>query len=635
MKRLGVLVLLMVVAVACGAAEVGRRGEMPRQRPERIAEIARLLRPEAGFPDSRVGNRTVWDRLAALPSGSNVVARARADAAKPVVRPDDSSYEGPWQLQMIDNWYRLDTLVLAECLEGKGAFLPRIEELLVTFAELRTWTGRYHDRQGRVFRGEIHPVELGNGQIACTIALALDVLREKIDPALRARTLAALRKRCLNTYFEIARDIKLAKNNGVSWCKDPSNWNAACCNYMTTVSLLVLDDPTERATAVECAERLTKRYLAGFTKEGMCLEGLGYWTYGFGEYLSMVLWVRRATGSTLGFLPPITEKILRFGYESSYFDRYGPCFGDCNNSNRTMVWHFGGLLWPAADTVAGAVLADVGRGLVNVILRFPELADYDALLTKPAHPYVYPMRSWYRDEIAQYIGRPDPANVPSRALYASIQGSRHDRPHGHHDVGSYSVAVDGVDVMGDLGNSPYRNDSFGPKRFDSPMRNSYGHPVPRVDGCLQSGGEKACGAVVEESFSDGTDRIVYDLTSAYPTATNLVRLTRTFEYLRAANRVTVEDRLTFKAPSAFETALTTFGTIREKGKGLYEFASEDGKKRLLGRITVSGGVPWHLQTEQLPEKAGHQREEKCKNAYRAAIVLDEKVTEAFVKVEWR
>ena len=156
-------------------------------------------------------------------------------------------------------------------------------------ARPRTWTGYYHDRKGISYRGVGHVLDLGCGMHSEQVAIVLDVLRNRLDPACRARALTALRAMTLDVYLELAGDLSVTKRHSCGWVQGTANWNAACNNYFVTAALRALDDPMERAAAIELAERSTRLYLGGFTEDGLSLEGASYWNYGFGSYLSLVL----------------------------------------------------------------------------------------------------------------------------------------------------------------------------------------------------------------------------------------------------------------------------------------------------------------------------------------------------------
>jgi hypothetical protein len=274
--------------------------------------------------------------------------------------------------------------------------------------------------------------------------------------------------------------------------------------------------------------------------------------------------------------------------------------------------------------------------LADFTLRHEEFRDPAAFLARKQKPFKYPIRSWYPSEIAQLVCRPAPENRCADSLYAAIQGGYNARPHGHHDIGSYCIAIgdDAVEVMGDPGNVKYDLDTFGPRRFENPMRNSFGHPVPRVDGHLQSGGAMSLAKVVSTSFSDDRDFVEYDMKDAYRDATKLVSLTRSLEYVRSENRVVVTDKVAFSEAGRFETALTTFGGVEDLGGGLYRFAAMNGKVTALCKVSVKGAA-WHLEQEKLPMDAGSQFSDYVKSKpLRLAVVLDDPVHEAEVKVTW-
>ncbi|MBR4617543.1 MAG: heparinase II/III family protein, partial [Kiritimatiellae bacterium] len=607
------------------------------QDAARVDEIRRMLRPEAGFSETRIGNREFWDKVAeSHKSAANLVKSAREIAVRPMPVPDDSRYMEyeVWTRPLHECKANLTKLALAECLENKGAFLSKIVEYLEMFSTRRCWTGRYHDRNCRAFNGKIRIIELGNGQVAQDIAVVLDVLRERLPQDVRARAIAALRRNCLDTFLGIAKDESVAKANGCGWLYGYANWNAACCEYMVAAALHVLDEPQERAEAIELAERSIRGFLAGYTEDGLCLEGTSYWSYGFGQYLRLALWARQATGSFLSLVTPFSKTAYLSCYGSLYSDVGGPSYGDCNAKLYPTVQHLGALVWPEFDRFDARNAGYLSVGLSDFTLRYEEFSDPESFLAKNQKPFAYPLRSWYPAEIGQLVCRPRAGDSGRGSLYAAIQGGHNERPHGHHDIGSYCIAVDGFEVMGDPGNCKYGLDTFGPKRFENPMRNSFGHPVPKVDGHLQSKGVMSRAKVVRTAFSDERDFVEYDMKSAYREARNLVALARSLEYLRTEGRVVVTDKVAFDGRGRFETALTTFGKVEDIGGGSYRFSSLNGKVSAECKVSVKG-AGWHLEKELLPESAGSQFEGQTKaKPLRVAIVLDEPVHEAEVRVTW-
>jgi hypothetical protein len=139
--------------------------------------------------------------------------------------------------------------------------------------------------------------------------------------------------------------------------------------------------------------------------------------------------------------------------------------------------------------------------------------------------------------------------------------------HNHNDLGTFTVAIGNRYLICDPGLETYTDRTFSPQRYQSDLLNSFGHPVPVVAGALQmpgkdehrSGyGSHAHAIVVETAFNESRDRVVLDLTKAYPVAA-LLSLHRTFVYERSGDTgVVVTDEVAFASPQTFETAVITY-----------------------------------------------------------------------------
>ena len=638
--RTRAVLIAVALPVAAGAVE---SVPVPPQDKARVAEIAAKLRPESGFAETRAGAPfwtdavTAKDRAYRIRRGEKMLKTPIVDwrTARFFPRKGKDIEDSTWTPMVRAAFDRIADLALAELVENRGRFLPELEKSLDAVCEIPTWTGFYHDKGGKGYRGEWKVLELGDGMQSELLAIVLDKLRAKLDPVCRARALKALRAMTLDTYLALAADPSVAKRNSCGWYCQAGNWNAACNRYFTSAAIHVLDDPTERATAIEFAERSSKAFLKSFTDDGLCLEGPGYWNYGFGNYLALALWTRAATGEFLGFVPePFLRKCYLSSYEQSYSGGRAALFGDANfgDGGGNFAQHLGRYVWDDCDFVGTRGFFKEGANGFLVATVVPLLKKDP----KGSRPYAFPIRSWYPDRIGLLVCRPVAGAERLDRLYAAVQGGFCTRPHGHHDVGSYSVAPGGIDVMGDLGNSKYTYGTFGPDRFKNPLRNSYGHPVPRVDGRVQSSGNQSFGRVVRTSFSDAEELVVYDLSTAYRDVKGLKLLERSFRYRRAANEIDVVDTVAFDGrKGTFETAFTTTGTVEELGDGVFRYVSRDKRASARCRIKVTGAA-WRFTREELPGEVGSQWNTPGKSfkGYRQAVVLDEPVETAEIAVTW-
>jgi hypothetical protein len=149
----------------------------------------------------------------------------------------------------------------------------------------------------------------------------------------------------------------------------------------------------------------------------------------------------------------------------------------------------------------------------------------------------------------------------------ALKGGHNAEHHNHNDVGSYVVVVGERPVLLDPGAETYTARTFSKRRYESKLLNSFGHPVPVVAGQLQRPGREAQAKVLRTDFTDQADTLHLDIASAYPVP-ELKTLERTFVYSReGAGSLTVTDRVEFKTPQTFGTALITLGEWRELPDG--------------------------------------------------------------------
>ena len=153
------------------------------------------------------------------------------------------------------------------------------------------------------------------------------------------------------------------------------------------------------------------------------------------------------------------------------------------------------------------------------------------------------------------------------------------------DVGSYVMVLEDDHIMcGDLGAPPYSAGSFSPHHK---MRSSWGHPVPRVDGTLQSEGREFRGDVIETMFSERRDKVVLDIKAAYE-VDSLKKLIRTMENDKSGKgTITITDTFTASDKIEFDTAIMTHGPYEVIGDDTVVF-SREGRK-IMVKISAKGG----------------------------------------------
>ena len=458
--------------------------------------------------------------------------------------------------QRIEN---LEALVSLERAERKGRFVAKIAEYLKAYAGTRSWVLPAHDWDLKVFEGREMYADLGAVRICLAVAEALSVCGDRLDSATADLMRAEMRRRVFDPCLKSAAEVKSGGKvscSGHWWFRTENNWNAVCHSCVVRAALLAFPEGSdERAKLVEAAVDAVPYYMKGFSDDGYCSEGAGYWNYGFGHFLLMGRALAAAPEKIDLFAKfPKSKAVARYGFEYRLTDKASPLFAD---GGGTPDRRFVGIcreIWPDLRDATGEERSS-----------FP---DAQVWIFRPGG------------------GR--------GGISIGLKGGHNDEFHNHNDVGSYDIAVDDVIVTGDVGGEVYTKRTFSRQRYESKVLNSYAHPVPRVGGALQGTGAKFRAKVLRCEGTSARDVVELDVRGAYAD-TNLVSLVRTFTYSRAAGTVSVKDAYKFARPSEFVSPLVTVGAFAADGSVTRDGASLDVSAKVEG-----GNGEWFEETVENP-----------------------------------
>ena len=565
-RRPAQILLLPVLLVASRAT--ARAAETPLDAG-RIREIAAMLPEHATGPGQPIANRAAWEALAArYPNVNDVIANAARRAAQPLPDQPDSLYlefsqngnRDHWQNVAYNRRIRVHVFALAECLENKGRFLAPLEQTVAALCAERTWVMPAHDGALRNFRGETIEIDLGSSGVGLELATASYLLGDRLSAATRQ----LIRENLDRRIFAPFRAAVNGSGPEFWWMRAENNWNAVCLNCITGTALQTLDSAEDRAWFIAVAEKLIGHYLdGGFTPDGYCVEGLGYWNYGFTNFVLLAENVRQATGGKVDLLtrPQVAQDAL-FGPRSEILGGVYLSIADAD----------------PGDEPSGILMNYLCRRFGLNLARWRDVKLEGELYDKMTWGFLpadlppirceaslgeLPWRSWFPDS-GVLICRPGPgAKVP---FAVAIKGGNNGVNHGHNDVGSFSVVAGKAMVICDPGGEVYTARTFSAHRFDSNVLNSFGHAVPVIAGQLERAGSAARAVVLSKDFTEAADTLTFDDRSAYAVA-DLQKLERTFVFQRGDKpSLEVRDEVQFASPENFETALITWGTVRRVGR---------------------------------------------------------------------
>ncbi len=603
MRRPPIAAILLLAAVILIHGRPAGGEVTAAKPPQKVAgAIAAMLGEKpAGF-GRPITDRAAWKKLARLKSYREVIPDAEALLKEPIPdQPDDlfldfsrTGNRTRWQSVAARRRKRIGGFTLAECLENKGRFLPALEKIIAVLCEERTWVYPAHDRSLANFKGTTVGIDLSSSRVAWNMATADYLLGDKLSD----KTRKLIRENVHRRIFEPYLAMVAGKRRRNWWMTGTNNWNAVCLAGVTGSALALIESREQRAVFIEAGRKYSQYFLKGFTPDGYCSEGVGYWGYGFGHYVMLAEMVHQATGGRVDMMEPKEVRMpATYPVRIEIINGVYPAFADCGVGShpRREVMHFLSRRYQwGADPARDVDMAEPSSALPTAMMySFPNSATKAPPAKKAAPPLG--IRTWF-DTGGVLICRPAPGSKGRMGV--ALKGGHNAEHHNHSDVGSYVVVVGRRPVLVDPGAEVYTSRTFSGRRYDSKVLNSLGHPVPRVAGRLQVNGRGARGKVLKTEFTDKTDTLVLDIRSAYKVA-ELKKLERTFVYSReGAGSLTVTDEVAFSSAKEFETALITLG--RWKKLGPKSVVVRDGNDAV--RVDIEAeGADFEIRAEEIKE----------------------------------
>ena len=564
-------------------------GENFAPSDERVQELLDLMQSgPAGAGTFHLGHpgtdRAAWDPIKNNDVGRRILEQAREAADEtPLPQVTDEIYfaclgdGSPAAMNAVapGTRMRMALLPLAECLEPTDEYLELIEQDIQHTLTLRSWIHPNNDEGKDTFEGHTIFNDLSSTHTASLLVAADYLLGDRLLPQTRAGIRREVHRRTLEPFrqrIESGQDVYW-------WVTVTHNWNSVCLLHTVGCALALLEDAADRAWYVATAEKLIRYSEDGFTESGFYTEGVSYWAYGYGCYVTLAETVRAVTAGAIDWLvQPLAERMSHFGQRMEIQDGVFPTFADCRQEVDLPAWlvHWSNnRLDDSRRHRSEGVAIDVLSGnpfrtSPTILLVLFHQLDVHAAYARERESR---LRDWWSDE--QFLICRPRDTAPIR-LASTLKGGDNGVNHNHNDLGTFTVLIGDRELLTDPGAEIYTERTFGPTRYEGNLLNSFGHPVPVVAGQLQPPskneytkgiGTDVTTTVVETDFSDDVDRVVLDLSGAYRAA-SLDGLTRTFAHDRSGRgTVTIVDSVTFSQPENFETALITYCDWSQKPDG--------------------------------------------------------------------
>ena len=484
----------------------------------------------------------------------------------------------------------LCSMVLAECIEGRGRFLDAILDLVWAICEESSWCTPEHttmQSDGLGLPDMTEPiVDLRAATTGAYLAWTSYLLAEplnSISPKIGKRISYELQQRIIQPCLE--RDYHWMGFDTTA-VRAPNNWNTWCNSNVLTVALLAEHDEQRRAAMAGKILSSLDHYLGSYPGDGGCDEGPHYWDYGPGRVFDCLELLESATAGAVNIYDaPIIKKmgqyLCKVHIDGNYFINIGDT-GGWHKMSGDLEYRYGIKTgdsdlaalgaWAAGKKYGQSPCADgsMGRQL-TALFAMEEMRE--AIDKNPRPPLGGDM--WLDSPQVQMMAARD-RQGSSDGFYLAAWGAHNGQSHNHNDVGNFIVFADGLPVLIDPGVEPYTIKTFGPERYSIwTMQSSY-HNLPSINGVMQKNGDSYSARNVEYFSDEAVAGLSMDIASAYPVGAGALSWVRTVSLERGV-AVSLKDEFVLSERSGpCQLNLITPRVVSEQSRGVLKLENGNG-----------------------------------------------------------
>ncbi|MFR2794927.1 MAG: heparinase II/III family protein [Eisenbergiella sp.] len=500
--------------------------------------------------------------------------------------------------KMFSKRHALNALILAECVENQGRFLPAVIDGIFSICDENAWNLPAHNSYERdcpqlplpdLSDPVLDLFACETGAVLATASYLLSPVLDDFSPFLTKRIRYELERRIFIPYqkrhFWWMGDGISPMNNWTIWCTQ---------NVLLSAFLTDTDDSLRRFIFHKACQS-TDFFLAEYGQDGCCDEGAQYYRHA-GLCLFLVLSIcDSVTGGAFRqlFSDEKIRNIASYIYRVHVADQYYINFADCSPiAGRCSAREYlfakltdqeNMMRFAAKDCLAGqknALLLPTENNLFYRLLSgftAAEIKAFDCSCTCPAPNLFYP-------SVGLFASRDE-------RLFLAVKAGDNADSHNHNDVGSFTVYKDGLPVFIDIGVESYTKKTFSPQRYEIWTMQSAWHNLPSFDGVMQKDGEHYHAADVSCSLEDSS--ISMDIAPAYPSGSPVASYRRRAR-LYKEEKIHITDTFSFRDDMPHQVVLSLI--TYEKPKIISELSERqeisipsaaDGKDP--ARLFLSGG----------------------------------------------
>ena len=301
------------------------------------------------------------------------------------------------------------------------------------------------------------------------------------------------------------------------WETADHNWAAVCAGSIGSAALLVEQDAARKTEIVSKAIGTMGHYLSGFGADGACLEGPGYWNYGFGYFVYFADLLLHATGGRASLLHDDKVKTIALFQQRCYLVGSRPA--NFSDALPEVSANLGLSDYLAAhyEEVENPPIAVRAGYTDDHCSRFaPALRNFIWFAPNAARAAGWQPGSWYFPDAGWLISRTS-TSAGSFGFAAKAARITNRITISMSAISSY-LADDDPAFAADLGSGEYTAQYFGEGRYDYDCTGGQGHSIPLIGGRCQNPGAESAAVVLETYTGEDEDRLCLRWPHATPKA---------------------------------------------------------------------------------------------------------------------
>ena len=387
--------------------------------------------------------------------------KPRAHTADEILNEND---RGIWRLQF-DHLQSsaILSLIYPENQEYYTSLIDSVWAYLddYTWAPLGHYTEQYYGKTPKDF--DFGLIDIFAASVAFALAEIKSLFKDRFPRLLIDRITYEIRRRTIEPYM----------TRKYFWEKHDNNWTAVCAGAVGSVLMYEAPD-----LFFECQERLHSAmecYLASYKDDGMCVEGVGYWSFGFGFFASYALLEREITnGAVDWFKRPKVKEISKF-------------IGKMFLQKNVMATYSDSALDSKYNVGLPHLLRHVyGDEVEKLPIEHGIVVHDNTHFNFALRSFVYYSQENNADEMAEDVTY----SVENSCYFTkrtkeygfTVKGGNNGESHNHVDVGSFILARNNKQIICDIGAGPYLPGYHTKERYTFFNPSPYSHNIPMFDG---------------------------------------------------------------------------------------------------------------------------------------------------------